>query len=95
MQVDTNLLIYVLFALLGVGWKSLSGWMKQVSREIQLFKQQPMICMDRFLSREDYEQGKQHVWEKLKEHEERLRILEQVQSCDSKRLLASTRNTSF
>lgn len=76
MQVDSNLLIYVLFALLGVGWKSLSGWMKQVSKDLQQLKQQPMICAEKFLTQEDYEQGKEHIWQKLKEHESRLRDLE-------------------
>ena len=76
MQVGEDIIIYILFGLLGIGWKCITNWMKQVSGDLEQIKQQPMVCVDRFLSREDYEQGKKHVWEKLQEHEMRLRELE-------------------
>ena len=76
MQIETNTLIYVLFALIGAGFKFFSKWMGNVDAKLEKLGEQKMECSQRFVSREDFVQGKDHIWEKLESHEQRIRSLE-------------------
>ena len=76
MQVDTNTLLYVLFGLLGVGFKMFSKWIASVNEKLDEMSKLKLDCTKSFLTRVDYEQSKQHVWDKIDDHEERLRTLE-------------------
>lgn len=75
MQIETNHLIYILFVLLGVGWRFFVGWMKTVNSKLEDLRDQKMVCMQDFVSRKEFEQSKDHVWQKLREHDQMFREL--------------------
>ncbi|WP_077073638.1 hypothetical protein [Mailhella massiliensis] len=84
MQIDTNTLLYILFALLGVGWKLFTGWTKRVDGKLDKLSGRELFCTNKFMTKEEYKEGKEHVWSKFEEHDElfsrhdeRLRALEQ------------------
>ena len=76
MQIDTNTLLYVVLGLLGAGYKLLSKWMSEVDKKLDGVSDIKLECTKKFMTRTDYEQSKQHVWDKLDDHEDRLRELE-------------------
>ena len=78
MQIDTNTLLYLLFGLLGVGYRIFSKWMNGVNAKLDEMGDLKLDCTKSFLTRTDYEQSKQHVWDKLEDHEDRLRELEKT-----------------
>lgn len=76
MQIDTNTLLYVLFAVLGVGYRLFSRWMSEVDDRLDKLTEQKLDFSNTFLTKADHEQSKEHVWDKLNDHDERIRKLE-------------------
>ena len=76
MPIDNNYLLLALCAVVGAGWKSIAGWMKTVNDKLDELRKQELACTNRFLTKEEYSEGKEHVWKKFDEVDERLRELE-------------------
>ena len=83
MQIDTNTLIYILFAFLGIGWKIFIGWTRQVDAKLDdLFKKE-LVYTGKFVSKQDFAESKDHIWQKcekidqsISDHERRLSGME-------------------
>ena len=76
MPIDENYLMLALFAVIGAGWKSIAGWMKTVNSKLDELRMQELTCTQKFLTKEEYAEGKEHVWGKFKEVDSRLHDLE-------------------
>ena len=72
MPIDNNYLLLALCAVVGAGWKSIAGWMKTVNVKLDELRDQKTTCLLTFVSKEEFEQSKDHVWAKLREHDQLL-----------------------
>lgn len=77
MPIDNNYLLLALCAVVGAGWKSIAGWMKTVNDKLDELRGQELACTNKFLTKGEYAEGKEHVWKKFDEVDDRLRQLEQ------------------
>lgn len=75
MQIDTNTLLYILFAVLGAGYALFSRWAGRVNDKLEELRDQKYSCTLNFISKDEFEQSKDHVWDKLREHDSQIREL--------------------
>lgn len=72
MQIDQQIFWLVLFGVVGAFWKHIAGWMGKVNAKLEDLRDQKATCLITFVSKKEFEQSKDHVWQKLREHDQLL-----------------------
>lgn len=80
MNVDTNTLLYVLFALIGVGYAWFLRWASRVDSKLESLDSMRLEVVREYTTKASCETGKKHIWDKLADHERRLSTLERGRS---------------
>ena len=83
--IDTNSLLYIVMGLIGAGYgvflKAIYGIFERLDR----IEKTRLECLREFAMKDDVEQGKVHIWDKLGEHDRRLKDLEVTVAADVRR----------
>lgn len=77
MQIDPSYLSVLVLGLLGAFWRRIEGWMGRVDGRFDELGKRELACRDKFLTREEYDEGKKHVWEKFEKHDEKFDRVEE------------------
>ena len=83
--IDTNSLLYITMALIGAGYGVFIKAIYGIFARLDRIEKVRLECMREFATKEDVEQGKQHIWNKLGEHDRRLKDLEVTVAADVRR----------